>query len=174
MVNKPNLDEICRSKAQTTNQTDTNLFPNNLEEILECYFAEAHGTNDRYACLTTGVTAGVHKHRNECGEDCHCRQFVLKACDNRPCECCRNHKEQQPRKAGFPSFKNRGFKVCFLRREHSVHLLNILVVFLLDDINSVIDRDDTNQTAFHINNGKCKEVILIKQLSCKFLVIKRV
>ena len=52
--------------------------------------------------------------------------------------------------------------------------MEVFCVLLLDNVDSIVDGNDADKSAFHINNRQSKEIILVKQLSCKLLVIKGV
>ena len=49
--------------------------------------------------------------------------------------------------------------------------MDILGVFLLQYVDSIVECDNSDKPFLHINNGKCKEVIFVKKISRRFLVI---
>ena len=81
-----------------------------------------------------------------------------------------NHQKQKPGNPLEPDGKDAGFEVGLLDGRHSVHLCEVLLRLFLNDVDSIVDGNDTDQTVFLIDYRNGKQVVFFDQLTYILLV----
>ena len=131
---------------------------------------DGHAADDGGGTLAARVAARVGQHRDVGGQHGHGGKGILIPADDHAGEGGRNHQEQQPRRAVFVQFPHRLFKIRLVRRAHSVHLGNIFAGLVLHDRDSVVNRDDTDQSLLVVHNGNGQVAVLLEHLGDVLLV----
>ena len=84
------------------------------------------------------------------------------------------HEEQKPRNTLLPCLKSVRLHIRLIGRQDSCHLFDILRNLFLQDIDNVIDGDDTDETTFIINDRHCRKVVFLEHSGNFFLVGHRI
>ena len=111
--------------------------------------------------LSARVSARIHKHRHE--EEQNRRQCRLKAAENRARKGCRHHKKEQPRHAREKERYNRGPNVGGFGGGDTRHLSEVLLGFLTNDVDSVVDGDYADESGFTVNHGQSDKAVAVKE-----------
>ena len=85
----------------------------------------------------------------------------------------REHEEHQPRDAVFPDIHDARAGVGLIGRRDTGHLFDVFRRLLLHDVDDIVDRDDTDETAFLIHDRDRDQVVVGDHLRDLFLVVGR-
>ena len=83
----------------------------------------------------------------------------------------RQHQDHQPRDTGLPRVEHAGTQVWLVRGQHSRHTFKVLGGLFFDNVHSVVNGDDTHQTALLVHHRHGKEVVTAQCLCHFFLVV---
>ena len=159
-VQQHQLGEVGAGQNGAAQQRHPALLPDHLDQVGKFDLAQRQAADHRDAGLRAAVAAGVHQHGNIGGEDGEGAEGVLKAGDDLAGKGGGDHQQQQPRNTGFEGVKGTGAEVGLVRRQHSRHLFHILRGLFLQNVDGVIDGDDTHQAIFCVHHGEGQKVIL--------------
>ena len=171
-VEQHELGEITYRQCDAAQRRDSDLFPQCRQQVAEFDLPQGNTTDDRYTGLGTGITAGVHQHRDVSRQDHVTGKGFFIACDDRSRKGCRDHQEQQPGHSVLVSVQNSRPEVALVGRNDSRHLFDILGGLFLDDIDYVVDGDDTDHTVLVVHHGHCRKVVFLENAGRFFLVGK--
>ena len=169
-----NTDIIQGTQNQSADQCNPQLLPDDLQCILHADFMQRQRPDDQRAGLRACIPARVGQHRNKCNQDRDCCQRVLEFSEDSARDHIRHHQHDQPDDPVSDHPDNRRLQVWRILRRGSCHLLEVFRSLLSQDIDGIIDRDDSNQPVLCIQNRKRCEIIAVKQLRRVLPVLRRV
>ena len=161
-VDDQKLDKITQRQGHTAHGSHADLLPDCPECLFEFNLAQGNTSDDRDAGLRSGITAGIHQHGDVGGQDHVFGERTLRACDDGSGKCRRDHQEQEPGHSGFIGLQNTCLKIRPVRRQDSCHLFDILCGLFLDDIDDIIDRDDTDHPVLVVHNRHRGKIVFLE------------
>ena len=135
------------------------------------HLIQAQGTDKGHTGLVAGVAASIHEHRDKPHEHRTGCQSVLKAVDDHSGKGSGEHQQKQPRDAAYHRLPHAGAEVRLVRRVDTGHMLEVLGSLLLDDVDSIVDGNDTHQPVFVIHDWHGQKVVFAKALGHVFPVL---
>ena len=138
-------------------------------DLAECKTADYQRRN-----LIAGVSARVHEHRYAGSESRDCREHILVVFDYLACKSRRDHEHQKPEDSVLCELENARLEVVVVRGMKHCHLLEVLGVLVLDDVDDVVYRDYADEPRLVVNNGDGEQVVFSRYVCDFLLVVERV
>lgn len=159
------VDELEFGKANDTdgygNQNgNAEFFPDDFSDIARTDLVESHAAYDGNGSLTAGISAGSHDHRYTGDEQSG--EHGLITVQNETCKSCADHQNQKPGDSVQVDFKNVGVKVWFIGRSDRIDIGDIFGCFIRDDVQCIVDRDDSDEPVFLIHDRHREKVVFGK------------
>ena len=173
-VEEHELGEVADRQGDTAERRDSHLFPQSFQEVTEFDLLQGNTADDRNTGLGARVTARIHQHGNIGSQDHIGGKCLLIAGNDRAGEGGRNHQEQKPRHSVLVGVKDSRPEIALVGGNDSCHLLDILRGLFLDDIDDVVDGDDTDHTVLVVHDGHSRKVVFLESAGRFFLVGKGV
>ena len=172
MVYDQELHKICQGERQSAEDRDPDFLPDRFEDVLEFYFTQRETADDGDACLGAGISSCIHQHRNvRCKNDIGGKGIRVFR-DDRAGEGRGDHEEKQPGHPFSVRLEDTDTEVRLVGRDDSSHLFDILRRLFFEDIDDVIDGDDSDETVLVVDNRHGGEVVLLEHIRRLFLVGK--
>ena len=174
MVEQEKLYKVGSRKRQTAQDRYADFFPDRFKDVLELYFSQRETTDDGNAGLRARISSCIHQHGDIGSQDYVGCKGIFIACDDRACECSGNHEKKQPWHALSVCLEDTDLEIRLVGRDDSGHLFDILGGLFFQNVDYVIDGDNTDETVLVIDNGHGGKVVFLEHLRRFFLVGKRV
>ena len=150
---------------------DPHLLPEHRPHILDGDLIDRHTTDDQSRALAAGVAPGIGEHRDEGDEDRQDQEGILKAVEDAARDHAADQEDHQPDDSILRQFKDPGLQVGLVTGHHRAHLLEVLGVLLLDDVDDVVNGDDTHQAVLMVHDGDGEQVVPAEEVGDHLLVV---
>ena len=126
--------------------------------------AHRHAADDGGGTLAARVAARIGQHRDIGGQHSNGGQRAFIPADHQAGEGCAEHQEQQPGDTAFVNIQHGLLEIWLIAGGHSVHLRDVFAGLILQNTDSVINRQDTNQAVLFIHHRQSQVAVLFNQL----------
>ena len=139
------------------------LLAQHTEEIAGLHLAQREAADHQGADLVAAVAGGVHQHGHEGDQQGQADESLLVVGGDHAGEGCREHQDQQPGDTLLGVGPDAGAKVGggIVVGQNSRHLLHILGALVGQDVDRIVDGDDTHEHPLVVHNGHGGKVVAL-------------